>query len=528
MVIRRYYLLLVVGVILAGFSACHRNEKKADFVLINGAEPESLDPAVITGQPEGRIANALFEGLTSFGPDGRPIPGVAETWEISPDGRTYTFHLRDNAKWSDGKPVTAQDFADSWKRTLTPSTAAGYSYILYGIKNAAPYGEGKITDFSQVGIRALDNRTLRVELESPIPYFLDLCAFVTYEPVRIDVIAELGDSWIKPGKIVGNGAYTLESWGINDKIRLKKNPLYWNAKSVAIETVDILPISKANTAFNFYFSGSADLTLDKGLIPPALLDDLKHRPDFHAAPFLATYFLRFNCVKSPFRDVRVRRAFSMAIDKKRLTEKITRAGELPAKGFVPPGIKDYTSPDGLPYNLDEAKRLLAEAGYPGGKGFPLTRYLYSEGEVNQAIAEELQDMWKQNLGVAISLSRQEWKVYLNSMNSLDYDICRSSWVGDYPDPNTFLDMFLTDGGNNRTGWSSRLYDALIATASREENPMKRLELLKKAEIMLVDTEAPICPLYYFVGIQLYDGNRLGGIQPNLLDEHPIKAMFLKH
>ncbi|MEO8206401.1 MAG: peptide ABC transporter substrate-binding protein [Chthoniobacterales bacterium] len=519
-----YILLLFV---FGMFSGCNRNEKKADFVLINGAEPETLDPAIITGQPEGRVANALFEGLTSFGPDGKPIPGVAEKWELSPDGRTYIFHLRDNAKWSDGSPVTAQDFVNSWKRTLTPSTAAGYSYILNGIKNAEAYGQGKITDFSQVGVHAVDDRTLRVDLESPIPYFLDLCAFVTYQPVRTDVIEKFGDSWVKPGKIIGNGAYVLESWGINDKIRLKKNPYYWNRENVALETVDILPISKANTAFNFYFSDRANLTLDKGLIPPALLDDLKHRLDFHAAPFLATYFLRYNCAKSPFKDVRVRKAFSLAIDKKRLTDKITRAGELPAQGFVPPGITNYLSPDGLAYNPQEAKRLLAEAGYPEGRGFPLVRYLYSEGEVNQAIAEEIQDMWKQNLGVSVNLSRQEWKVYLNSMNSLDYDIARSSWVGDYPDPNTFLDMFLTDGGNNRTGWSSKAYDALIASAAREENPVKRLGILRQAETMLVETDVPICPLYYFVGIQLYDGERLGGIQPNLLDEHPIKAMYWK-
>ncbi|MEO6845656.1 MAG: peptide ABC transporter substrate-binding protein [Chthoniobacterales bacterium] len=520
------FLALLALFALIGLTACH-HQKPADLVMINGAEPETVDPAIITGQPEGRIANALFEGLTSFGPDGKPVPGVAKSWEISPNAKTYTFHLRDNAKWSDGKVVTAQDFVNSWKRTLTPSTASGYAYILYGIKNAEAYGEGKITDFSQVGVKALDDKTLQVELESPIPYFLDLCAFVTYQPVRLDIVEKFGDSWIKPGNIVTNGAYTMESWRINDKMRLRKSPTYWNADAVKMNTVDILPISQANTAFNFYLSGAADLTLDKGLVPPSLLDELKHRADFHAAPFLGSYFLRFNCVKSPFKDERVRKAFSMAVDKKRITEKITRAGELPAKSFVPPGIAGYSSPDALPYNPEEARRLLAEAGYPGGKGFPLVRYLYSEGELNQAIAEEILDMWKQNLGVTINLTRQEWKVYLNSLTSLDYDIARSTWVGDYADPNTFLDMFITDGGNNRTGWSSKQYDAWIAAASREPDPAKRLEILKQAEKLLIDTAAPICPLYYYVGIQLYDADRLGGIQPNLLDEHPIKSMFWK-
>jgi oligopeptide transport system substrate-binding protein len=281
-------------------------------------------------------------------------------------------------------------------------------------------------------------------------------------------------------------------------------------------------------AFNFYASGLADLLMDKGLAPPALLEDLKKREDFHAAPFLGIYFLRYNGAKGPFTDERVRRAFSLAVDKTRIVEKITRAGELAAPGFVPPGIPGYEGTGGLGFDPAEAKRLLAEAGYPDGKGFPNASYLYSKSELNEAIAVELQSMWRETLGVNVNLARQEWKVYLNSLSLLDYDIARSSWVGDYPDPNTFLDMFLTGGGNNRTGWSSAEYDRLIAEAARELDPAKRFAILRQAEDLLVQKAVPVCPIYYYVGIQLYDPAKLGGIKANVLDEHPLRRIYRKN
>jgi len=527
---RFFHLISLFAIAISGiflFSACHSQKTRADLVFINGAEPETLDPAIITGQPEGRIAQALFEGLLSFGPDGKPVPGVAESWEISPDGKTYTFHLRRNAQWSNGTPLTARDFVASWKRVLTPETGALYNYILFPILHAEDYAEGRIADFSEVGVKALDDHTLMVTLENPTPYFLDLCAFVTYQPVPVAQIEKLGDSWIKPKNIIGNGAYILEKWRINDVIRLRKNPAYWDAKNVSLETIDILPIAKAGTAFNFYAGGMADLLMDKGLAPPQLLDTLKTRKDFHASPFLGIYFLRFNCARPPFDDPKIRRAFAMAVDKSILTNKITRAGELPATSFVPPGLEGYTSPEAPSFDPKEAARLLAEAGFPKGSGFPLVTYLYSEGEINEAIAVELQNMWKTHLGIHVNLARQEWKVYLNSMNTLDYDICRSSWVGDYPDPMTFLDMFLTDGGNNRTGWSSPDYDRLIREAHAEADSQRRAHLLFEAEKLLIDTQVPVVPIFYYVGIQLYDPEKWGGIHPNLLDEHPLKSIYRK-
>ena len=519
------YLVLAVLILCSGCSP----QPRADLVFLNGAEPETLDPALITGQPEGRVANALFEGLLTFDQSVKPQPGMAESWTVSEDGRIYTFTLREGLTWSDGTSLTARDFVESWRRTLDPATASEYAYQLHYIKNARAFNEGKSADFSQVGVSAPDEYTLRVELENPTPFFADLCAFVTLLPVPLHVIREHGDDWIKPGRLVSNGAYVLESWRLNDRIRLRKNPRYWNADVVAMKTIDVLPVSKANTAFNLYSSGQADLMMDKGLVPPALLGEIKKRDDFHAAPFLGTYFLRFNCTKGPFADARVRRAFSMVIDKQSIVDRITRAGELAADSFVPPGAGGY-EPFGEcgERDVEEAQRLLAAAGFPGGEGFPMVNYLYSEGELNEAIAVELQSMWRQLLGVNVQLLRQEWKVYLNSMSRLDYDIARSSWVGDYPDPNTFLDMFVTGGGNNRTGWSDPRYDQLIAAAAAAETDRPaRYEILREAEKLLVCDEMPVCPLYFYVGIQLYDSKKLGGIEGNVLDEHPLKAMFWK-
>ncbi|HEX4086628.1 MAG TPA: peptide ABC transporter substrate-binding protein [Chthoniobacteraceae bacterium] len=508
-------------------AGCQRAMDRAEFVFLNGAEPETLDPSLITGQPESRIAGALFEGLTSFNQKGQVIPGVAEKWDISPDGRVYIFHLRHDARWSNGQPVTARDFRDTWRRTLTPETAAEYAYQLFYLHNGEAYNTGKIKDFSQVGVSAPDDWTLVVTLDNPTSFFLGLCATTPLYPEPMSVVRRWGDQWIKPGHLVGNGAYQLAEWRINDRIRLVKNPYYWDAAHVGMRSIDALPIDRANTAFNFYCAGQADLILDKGLVPVALLSDLRTRPDFHSAPFLGTYFLRFNVTRSAFKDARVRRAFALVIDKKLIVDKITRAGETPAASLVPPGAAGYQPPPGLERNPDEARRLLAQAGYPGGKGFPLITYLYSTGEVNEAIAVELQSMFKRELGVQISLQRQEWKVYLNSMNNLDFDMCRASWVGDYDDPNTFLDMFVTGGGNNDTGFADPAYDALIADAAKQVDQQKRFAIFRQAEHILISEEAPVCPLYFYVGIQFYNGNRLGGMAANLLDEHPLQDLYWK-
>lgn len=523
-----YFFALLAVVAL---SSCGRAPDRAELVFLNGAEPESIDPALITGQPDGRVAYALFEGLTSFDAAGKPQPGVAERWDISPDGHVYTFHLRRDAKWSNGAPVTAHDFLASWRRALAPKTAAEYAYQLYYVRGAKDFNEGKVKDFSGVGLRVVDDFTFEVTLENPTPFFLDLTSFVTLLPVHMPTVERCereGMNWTKPENIVGNGAFTLDEWRLFDRIRLKRSETYWNKAKIGMASIDVLPSGRPMTAFNFYATGQADLMMDKGLAPTSLMNELKGRADFHAAPFLGNYFIRFNAARKPFNDPRVRLAFSLVIDKQLIVDKITRAGEVPAFSLVPPGTAGYEPPPGLTRDPERARTLLAEAGFPGGKGFPVVYYLFKgDSDLDRDIAVELQGMFARELGVTIQLQQQEWKVYLASLSAGDYDLCRSTWVGDYADPNTFMDMFVTDGGNNRTGWSNAAYDKAIEAATREIDPAKRFAIFREAEKLLISEEAPICPLYYYVGIQFYDGERLGGIESNVLDEHPLKAMYWK-
>jgi len=518
-----------IGLIVLLFAAgCDSRDKRADLVILNGAEPESIDPAVVTGQLEGRICYALFEGLLRFDRFGEPQPGMAESWDLSNGSKTYIFHLRANAKWSNGDPVTANDFAQSWKRALLPETACEYAYLFYHIKNAQPFNEGKLKDFSQVGINVINARTLEVTLEAPVPYFLYLCCFMTFLPVHLPTVDKYGDDWIKPGKLVNDGPFQLKEWRLNYRIRLEKNPFYWDAEHVGLNTIDALPIDNSITAYNFYASKVADLILDKGLTPSSLIPELKTRPDFHAAPFLGNYFIRFNVTRKPFDDVRIRQAIAMAIDRDRIVKKITQAGEPPAYSFTPPGTAGgYQPPKMFGRDLQRARQLLADAGYPDGKAFPTVTYLYDNKKLNEDIAVEIQSMLSDGLGVHVELQKQEWKVYLNSLGRLDYDFARSSWVGDYNDPNTFIDCFLTGGGNNRTGWSSKEYDDLVAAAALESDNNRRLQILHQAEDILLNQGTPICPLYYYVGIQIYDSRKIGGIEANLLDEHPFREMYRK-
>jgi len=380
-----------------------------------------------------------------------------------------------------------------------------------------------------VGVSAPDAQTLVVRLENPTPYFPDLCAFTTFLPVHKATVERFPDWASRPEHFMGNGPFLLKEWRLFDRVRLVKNPRFQDADAVALASIDVLPAARPMTAFNLYATGAADLMMDKGLAPTPLMAELRNRPDFHAAPFLGSYFIRFNTSRAPFADARVRRALGLVIDKEGLVEKITRAGETPAGSFVPPGTgHGYVPPAGLSRNPAEARRLLAEAGYPDGKGFPVIRYLYKgDSDLDRDIAVELQGAFQRELGIQMLLRPQEWTVYLAAQSALDYDLCRSSWVADYNDPNTFLNMFVSADGNNRTGWSSSAYDALIAGAAGEPDPKRRFALFADAERLLVEQEVPVCPLYFYVGIQFFDGDRLGGIEPNLLDEHPLRFMHWK-
>jgi oligopeptide transport system substrate-binding protein len=397
------------------------------------------------------------------------------------------------------------------------------------LKNAEDFNAGKIKDPSLVGVRALDKFTIRAELNHPTAFFLDLCAFPTLYVVPRQTIEKFGDRWLMATPLPSSGPYELVYWRLNDKIRLQKNPRYWDATNTQSETIDILPIGSPTTALNLYQNGQADIVWDKDLVPVELLDVLLQRPDFHTFNFLGTYFIRFNVTHKPFDDPRVRRALALAIDKERIVKKITKAGEQTASHLVPDGTANYTSPAGLDYNPELAKKLLAEAGYPGGKGFPRFDYIFNAAaggaaKMHENIAIELQQMWRDTLGVDMELRQLEWKVYLGAQSHLDYDLSRSSWIGDYNDPQTFLGMFTSEDGNNRTGWKNKNYDALIAAANNEPDLQKRAEIFRQAETLLVKDEVPIIPLYFYVGLNYFDTNKIQGVYQNILDDHPLQAI----
>ena len=526
------------AVALLFLSGCVQREPPADLTIINGHEPESLDPAIITGQPEMRIVQGLFEGLTRVDPKtGGAIPGLASHWDISPDGTVYTFHLRTNLVWSTGEPLAADDVVYSWIRALDPLTASDYAGQLYYVKNGEAFNAGKIKDAAQVGVHAPDPLTVRVELNQPTTFFLDLCGMPVTSVVPRKCIEKYGDAWIKAEPLPVSGPYELDHWRLNDKVRLRKNPRYWDAANTPTEIIDILPVGSPNAALNLYERGQADIVWDKELVPTDLMDVLLKRPDFHTFNFLGTYFIRFNVTRKPFDDPRVRKALALAVNKDRIVKRITRSNEQPASSLVPPGTAHYSPlKEQLGFDPPLARKLLAEAGYPGGKGFPHFQYTFDAAaggaaKLHEKVAIEMQQMWRDELGIEMELRQLEWKVYLNAQSRLDYEVSRASWVGDYNDANTFLDLFMSDNGNNQTGWKNPHYDALIREANRQTDVSAREKLLHQAETLLVVEDAPILPLFYYVGVSYYDPNRIQGIYANLVDLHPlqfIKKSAAKH
>ncbi|MDA0659676.1 MAG: peptide ABC transporter substrate-binding protein [Planctomycetota bacterium] len=628
----------------------------AEFSFANGADIKSIDPAIVTGHPEGRIINAVFEGLyrnlpahtlPGYQPDGDPNrmvpqPAMAERYDRSADGLTYTFHIRPSARWSDGSRVTAHDFVWSWKRFLHPDTANQYVYqltsyvsgakafntsqvgpgdrvevelpdrlrpydpfptgtMLYGvvrrrIEAPRPAMEGlrraeqdeKLAEWhrrckfevdivpvvrnddephstpqidwaaagerrvfakqdaladdmggpleghhpteeclhilphfdSSVGIRAIDANTFEVRLDHPTAYFLELCGFYVLYPVHRPSVERFGyPAWTRPEHLVTNGPYSIAFRRIRDRIRLQKSPTYWNAKEVALNTIDALALSSQTTMLNMYLNGQLDWIDDP---PQTAIPDLRQRSDWHGGVRLGTYFFRLNVNKPPLDNVQVRRALNQALNKQQICESVTRAGEVAARSLVPPGLSDYQAPLCDDYDVAAAQQLLADAGYAGGRGFPRLEILYNTSESHRTIAEVVQQQWNQNLGIHVDLRNREWKVYLDDTQSQKYEISRAAWIGDYPDPNTFLDMFVTQGPNNMTGWGNLRYDEALAGSQQELDPQRRLELLAEAERILM-AELPILPIYFYASKNLVRAD-FSGFSENLLDVHPLHLL----
>ncbi len=658
--------LLLLGLAAVGVTFSASSAGRAAFRFVNGTEPKTLDPGLMTGEPEGRIADAIFEGLTRL--DARslePVPGVAERWEIAPDGKRYTFHLRKTARWSDGRPVTAHDFAYAWRRLQDPKLGAEYAYILHMVRYAAEYNtygasadalKGPIaTGFRELarahprgipaselqklatrvnlhaalkgaeepllrdlparttdieagevpalvralereaerrrarfreaerrfgrdaGVYAKDDHTLVVELVAPTPYFLELTAFYPSFPVPRWVVEKegLAGKWFLPETIVSNGAFRLAAWRVGDRIRLERSETYWDAANVALGSVDALPIENMTTALNLYLSGEVDW-LPSGYYPLDLADEIKKRDDFYTGPALIIYYYRINTTRKPFDDARVRKALNLAIDRELITREVLGLGQIPARHFVPPGLPGYTPPESaIRYDVAEARRLLAEAGFPGGRGFPKFGILYNTLEMHKKLAEVLADQLRRNLGLDVTAYNQEWQSYQATMRALDYDLGRAGWIGDYEDPNTFLDIWVTNGGNNQTGWGNPLYDRLITSAQNMDRfladpepllgalarpePVRRLleavqnapegdarleamatlrlALLAEAERLLVGEALPVVPLYFYVinglvkpevegfytELETADGRK----RANLRDMHPLRSIRVR-
>ena len=497
----------------------------------NGAEPQELDPHIVTGIPEHHIIVGLLEGLVLKDPQTlEPIPGMAQSWDISDDAKTYTFHIRANARWSNGDPVTSADFVWSWWRALQPALGNQYAYMYYPIVNAEAYATGEIDDFSQVGVKAIDANTLQVTLANPTPYFLQLLDHYSMFPVHRPTIekfggpAERGTRWTRAGNFVGNGPFTLKQWDLNRLVMIEKSLTYYDADKVRLHAIRFYPTENVSTEERMFRAGQLHVT---GSLPADKIAVYKktNPQALRISPYLGTYFYRINTKIAHLADKRIRRALAMAINRQQIIDTVTKGGQMPAFSFTPPNTLGYTAENGFTEDIQAAKALLAEAGYANGEGFPPTDLLYNSNEGHRKLAVAIQQMWKKNLNVDITLNNQDWKVYLDSVTTGNFEISRAGWIGDYVDPNTFLDMWLTDGGNNRTGWHDNEYDQLISEAApAAKERAQRYAHFRRAEAILMDA-MPIIPIFTYNSTHLIHPH-VKGMPSNILDYASYKQIYL--
>jgi|TARA_B110000438_G_C15794002_1_gene642037 oligopeptide transport system substrate-binding protein len=524
-------------ILLFAFNGCSEAVRPVDsagedqiLYFGNGTEPQDLDPHVVTGVPESHILMALLEGLLIRHPDGLdPLPGVAESWNVSVDGLSYVFNIREEAVWSNGDKVTAHDFVYSWRRMLTPSLGSKYPDMLYDVVNAEEFNKGIVKDFQEVGVKALDAKTLEVNLKNPAPYFLGLLTHYTTRPVHqatIEAHGEIdtvGSKWTRPGNFVGNGPFVLEKWQLNKVITVLKSNSYWNSDEVRLNEIRFFPVSNVSTEDLMFRSGQLHVTSS---VPPEKIEIYrKEYPEtLHIDPYYGTYYFRFNTKKEPFDNKIVRKALSLAIDRDLIVDKVSKGGQSPAFSFTPPDPNTYFPPTTLPYDPKKAKELLIQEGF-SEENFPTFELLYNTSEGHQKLAQAIQQMWRKNLGINVTLANTDWKVYLSRQSIGDFQIARAGWIGDYLDPKTFLDMMVTDRGNNQTGWSNKDYDRLLIEASKEPLQKDRFLLLYEAEKILID-EMPVLPIYTYTRVYMLHEDVIGWNQ-NLLDSHPYQFISIK-
>lgn len=467
----------------------------------NQNEPASLDPHLLNAYTDMRIAMAVFEGLTVLDEkSATALPGAAERWEVSADGLAYTFHLRPTGKWSNGERVTAGDFAYAFRRILTPALGATYAYMLWPIKNAEAFNTGKLTDFSAVGIQAVDDLTLRLTLERPTPYLPALVTHSTWFPVPRGTVEKFGrmdardTAWTRPGNLVGNGPYILAEWKPNSHITVTRNVHYWGNADNRIERVQFFPIEKADAEELSFRAGQLHVTAS---LPASKIPVYRRQsPELlRIEPQLGTAYINLNVTKPPLHNPKVRRALALAIDRAAIAARIYEGASQPAPTLVPPGCAGYTPPAGQGHDFAAARALLAEAGFPEGRGLPVLPFQVGNDDKGPRIAEAIQAMWLKELGVKVTIEQLEQKTLFQNQQTLAHTVATLGWTADYADPYTFLEIFRSGNGNNWTGWASKDYDALLDEAARTVDPVRRFALLQRAETILLE-EAPLVPVVF--------------------------------
>ena len=493
---------------------------KVDGVLdLNiASEPETIDPQLNTSVDGAIIESHLFESLIRWDDDGQGNavlkPGIAESWDVSDDGLTWTFHLRD-AKWSDGKPMTAGDFVYTWNRLVNPETGADYEYMLDMVK-------GYDSEDKKLDISAPDDKTFVVNLRVKCPYFEEICAFPAVMPVREDVVAK--ETWTTSADtLVSNGPYKLEKWDHNSQLILTKNEEYYDASSVTAEKLNFHLQDDQNAIYASYRSGDLDFI---NSVPQEEIQKLLETKELKVLPQVGTYFVCFNTEKPPFDDARVRKAFSLVIDRDFIVKQVTGKGEQPASAYVPAGVYDADGAEGKDFrttggdyysvkpedydkNVEEAKKLMEEAGYPNGEGFPQIEYLYNTMESHKAIAEALQNMWQEKLGVQVTLQNQDWNVFLTERKQGNFNIARHGWIADYNDPMSFIDMWMTGGGNNDAQYKNPKFDELVKAAKATSDQKLRMENMHKAEDILIGEDSVVAPIYFYTNSYMAKPNIKG-------------------
>lgn len=496
--------------VLAG---CARREAPVDaglrtqtLLVGNGAEPADLDPHTATILSDQNILMALFEGPTALDEQTTtPVPAAAEKWETSSDGLIWTFHLRAGLKWSNGEPLVAQDFVDSWRRALNPALAADNAWYLYVVKNAEAYNTGKLTDPAALGFSAPDARTIIITLAQPTPYLPALVSLPAWFPLNPRAVAKFGGmekrgtAWTRAGNLVGNGAFTLKEWTANVRILVEKNPHHWEAATTKLQQIAFLPIENPDAEERSFRSGQLHVTFNLPVSKIAAWRE-KEPAKLRLDPTLQTIFLRFNTTKPPFDNPKVRRALSLALDRDTLARTVLQASRLPAHSLTPPGTGGYTARAAVGIDLATARQLLTDAGFPEGTGLPAIELQVRNDELMPRLAEAMQATWQRELGVRTTITQTEQKVWIQNQQTLAYTISTASWTADFPDPVTFLGLFTSESSYNWTGWKNPAYDKLLTAATATPDPRQRYELFQQAEQLLLE-EAPITPLHF--GAQTY-------------------------